>query len=99
MGFSSNATYPVGTITLSLYLGEGWKALTIGVTSIVVITRAFYKAIFGRSTLNSHRILYPTYHQLMKFPTSHGIGVVRGNQPATRNCYMHSVWHLVFNSN
>lgn len=36
MGFASTTTYLVRAITLSMYLVEGWKTLTINVTFIVV---------------------------------------------------------------
>ena len=32
-----------------------------------------------------------TYHLLLKFPTEHGIGEVRGDQVATRECYLASL--------
>lgn len=35
MGFASTNTYMVWAITLPVYLGEGWNALTIHVTFIV----------------------------------------------------------------
>lgn len=35
-GFASITTYLVGAITLPVYLGNGWKMLTINVTFIVV---------------------------------------------------------------
>lgn len=30
----------------------------------------------------------------MKFPTSNGVGVVRGDQTAARQCYVASVWEI-----
>ena len=32
-----------------------------------------------------------TYHLLLKFPTEHGIGEVRGDQVAARECYLASL--------
>jgi hypothetical protein len=32
-----------------------------------------------------------TYHLLIKFPTEHGIGEVRGDQIAARECYLASL--------
>lgn len=81
MRFASTTTYLVGAITLSLHLGEGWKARTINVTFIVVDAPASNNAVFGHSTLNPHRMVHSTYHQLIKFLTPHDIGVVRGDQP------------------
>lgn len=91
MGFASEATYLIEVITLPVYFGEEWNSLTLDVTFIVVDAPASYNTILGRSTLNPHRMVHSTYHQLLKFPTRHGIGVVKGDQPATHNGYVHSV--------
>ena len=32
-----------------------------------------------------------TYHLLIKFPTEHGIGEIRGDQIATKECYLASL--------
>lgn len=36
MRFVSQATYPMRVVTLPVYIGEGYKALTLKVTFIVV---------------------------------------------------------------
>lgn len=33
-------------------------------------------------------MIHSTYHQIMKFPTPHGIWAVKGDQPVARNCYV-----------
>lgn len=53
-GFASTTIYLVGAITLPVYLGEGWKTLTINVTVTVVDALTYYNAILGRLTLNPH---------------------------------------------
>uniref|UniRef100_A0A2N9FPR8 Integrase catalytic domain-containing protein n=1 Tax=Fagus sylvatica TaxID=28930 RepID=A0A2N9FPR8_FAGSY len=50
-----------------------------------------YNAIIGRPTLNRLRAVTSTYHLLLKFPTEHGIGEVRGDQVAARECYLASL--------
>lgn len=62
MGFASNMTYPVGAFTLPLYLGEGWKTLTINVIFIVADASTSYNAILASSTLNPHQMVHSTYH-------------------------------------
>lgn len=74
MGFASNYTYLVGAFTLPVYICEGWKSLTINITFIIVDAPTSNNVILGRSTLNSHQMVHSTYHQMMKFPTSHDIG-------------------------
>lgn len=100
MGFASTTTYPVGAIILLIYLGEGWKTLTINITFIVVDASASYNTILGRSTLNPHWMVHSTYHQMMKFLSPHGIGVEKGKQPVVHNCYVHSLHcHILMKGN
>ncbi|KAL2526780.1 Ribonuclease H [Abeliophyllum distichum] len=37
------------------------------------------------------RAVVSTYHQVMKFPTSRGVGCVRGDQQASRRCYLDNI--------
>ncbi|XP_022849947.1 uncharacterized protein LOC111372035 [Olea europaea var. sylvestris] len=50
-----------------------------------------YNAIYGRPLLNAAGAVPSTYQQIMKFPTSRGIGSVRGDQHASRKCYVDSI--------
>lgn len=52
MGFASMTTYLVGAITIPVYLGKGWKALTISVTFIVVDAPTSYNTILECFTMN-----------------------------------------------
>lgn len=90
LGFTSTPTYLVGVINLPVFLSGGWRSLEINVTFIIVDTPATYNAILGRSTLNPHLMIQSTYHQLLKFLIPHGIGVVKGDQPGARSCYVQS---------
>jgi len=38
--------------------------------------------------LNSWKAVTSTYHLMIKFPTEYGVGEVRGDQVATRECYI-----------
>uniref|UniRef100_A0A2N9GRM8 Reverse transcriptase domain-containing protein n=1 Tax=Fagus sylvatica TaxID=28930 RepID=A0A2N9GRM8_FAGSY len=58
---------------------------------VITINIAAYNAIIGRPTLNRLRAVTSTYHLLLKFPTEHGIGEVRGDQVAARECYLASL--------
>lgn len=44
----------------------------------------------GRSGLHALEAVVSTLHLTMKFPTPGGIGVVRGHQRTSRNCYVTS---------
>ena len=50
-----------------------------------------YNAILGRSGLNAFQAIVSTYHLLMKFSTSNGIGEARANQTMARQCYSASL--------
>lgn len=91
MGLVSTTIYLVGVIIMPVYLGEGWKVLTINVMLIIVDELASYNAIFKCSTLSPYQIFHSTYHQMMKFTTPHGIGVVKGDLPVACSCYVHSL--------
>ena len=47
-----------------------------------------YNAIFGRPTLNSWKAVTSTYHLMIKFSMDYGVGELRGNQEAVRECYI-----------
>ena len=38
--------------------------------------------------LNSWKAVTSTYHLMIKFHTDYGVGELRGNQVATRECYI-----------
>ena len=55
----------------------------------LVIDYSFaYNAILGHPTLNSWKSITSTYHLMIKFPTECGIGEIRGDQVATRECFI-----------
>ncbi|GAV76922.1 hypothetical protein CFOL_v3_20395 [Cephalotus follicularis] len=56
-------------------------------TFLVVDTPSPYNAIVGRPGLNLMEAIVSTRHLLMKFPTRFGVGEVRGDQQAARQCY------------
>ena len=46
-----------------------------------------YNILLGRPSLNVVRAIPSAYHMVIKFPTTNGIGMVRGNQRIARECY------------
>ncbi|GAV67909.1 hypothetical protein CFOL_v3_11412 [Cephalotus follicularis] len=59
----------------------------VEMTFLVVDTPSPYNAIVGRPGLNLVEAIVSTRHLLMKFPTRFGVGEVRGDQQAARQCY------------
>ena len=50
-----------------------------------------YNVILGRPTLNPTKAFVSTYSLVLKFPTPHGFGSIRGNLATTWYCYVNSL--------
>lgn len=46
-----------------------------------------YNAIFGKAAQAQMGIISVVKHQLIKFPSDHGVRTVHGGQPTSRSCY------------
>ena len=88
VGFGGTRVLPLGAITLSVVVGDYPQQIAKDVTFLVVDCSSAYNAILGRATLNSWKAITSTYHLMIKFPTDYGVGELRGNQVATRECYV-----------
>ncbi|GAV81498.1 hypothetical protein CFOL_v3_24953 [Cephalotus follicularis] len=67
--------------------GTAPRQTQVEMTFLVVDTPSPYNAIVGRPGLNLMEAIVSTRHLLMKFPTRFGVGEVRGDQQAARQCY------------
>ncbi|XP_022865186.1 uncharacterized protein LOC111385058 [Olea europaea var. sylvestris] len=83
-GFRGDIIVPEGVVKLPLTLGSGKEQITVITSFQIVRSSMAYNAILGRPLLNKVKAIVSTFHLAMKFPTSHGVGVVRGNQAAVR---------------
>jgi hypothetical protein len=54
---------------------------------VVVDRPSAYNAIFGRTAQTKLKAVASIPHLCMKFPTEAGVGVVRGEQRTSRECY------------
>ena len=88
VGFEGTRVYPLGAVTLSVMVGDYPQQITKDVTFLVVDCSSAYNAILGQPTLNSWKAVTSTYHLVIKFPTDYGVGKLRRNQVATRECYI-----------
>ncbi|XP_022858982.1 uncharacterized protein LOC111379774 [Olea europaea var. sylvestris] len=82
LGFGGGVITPEGVVELLLTLGSGQKQVTEMTSFQVVRVSMAYNAILGRPLLNKIKAIVSTFHLAMKFPTSNGVGVVRGDQTA-----------------
>ncbi|KAK8928780.1 hypothetical protein KSP39_PZI017671 [Platanthera zijinensis] len=85
--FDNHPVQVIGTVTLPVTLGEFPKQITHEVQFVVVESSSAYNVIFGRPVQTTFKSISSIPHLAMKFPTPGGIGVVRGNQEAAKNCY------------
>ena len=80
--------HPLGAVTLPVTIGDYPQQITKDVTFLVVDCSSAYNAILGCPTLNSWKAVNSTYHLMIKFPTEYGVGEVREDQVAARECYI-----------
>ena len=88
VGFGGTRVFPIGAVTLSIMVGDYPQQIMKDVTFLVVDCSSTYNAILRRPTLNSWKAVTSTYHLMIKFPTDYGVGELRGNQVAARECYI-----------
>ena len=55
---------------------------------VIVDEFSAYNAFLGRPTLAAFKIILAPWCLTMKFPTECGVGIVKGDQGAGRECYL-----------
>ena len=88
IGFGGIKVYPFGVVTLPVTIGDYPQQINRDVTFLVVDCSSAYNAIIGQPTLNSWKAITLTYHLMIKFPMEYGVGELRGDQVAARECYI-----------
>ncbi|KAL5560971.1 hypothetical protein UlMin_030718 [Ulmus minor] len=86
-GFTGDSIHSEGVLNLPVELGTHPCQHIQSVEFVVVDCPSSYNAIIGRPTLNAIRAVTSTYHLLVKFPTVGGIGILKGDQQASRDIY------------
>jgi hypothetical protein len=90
VGFTGDKVNPSGVVSLMIEAGTYLKQVKASVEFMVVDCPSAYNDIIGRPTLNKLRVVTSTYHLLDRFLTEHGIGELKGDQAAARECYFAS---------
>ena len=90
-GFSGERVLPLGSIQLVLTLGDPSCQATTAVRFLIVDAPSTYNILLGKPSLNTVRAIPSAYHMVIKFPTTNGIGMVRGNQRIAKECYSASM--------
>ena len=80
-GFSGEKVLPLGSIQLVLTLEDPPCQATTTVRFLIVDAPSAYNVLLGRPSLPF------AYHMVIKFPTTNGVGMVRGDQCVARECY------------
>ena len=91
IGFLGEKVYPLGSITLPVIVGIAPRSSMVMVNFLVIDCPSAYNIILGRPALNTLRVVPSTYHLILCFPTSNGVGEIRGDQIATTECYVSSL--------
>ena len=91
MGFTGDKINPLGMVSFMIEADTYPKQITMSIEFLVVDSPSAYNIIIGRPTLNKLRALTSTYHLFVRFPTEHGIGELKGDQAAARECYFASL--------
>ncbi|KAL5577586.1 hypothetical protein UlMin_019285 [Ulmus minor] len=86
-GFTRDSIHSKGVLNLPVELGTHPCQHIQSAEFVVVDCPSSYNAIIGRPTLNVIRAVTSTYHLLVKFPTVGGIGILKGDQQASRDIY------------
>ena len=82
---------PLGSIQLVLSLGDPPCHATTAVRFLIVDAPSTYNILLGRPSLNAVRAIPSAHHMVIKFPTTNGVRIGRGNQRIARECYSTSM--------
>ena len=81
----------LGSIQLVLTLGDPPCQATMAVRFLIVDSPSAYNVLLDRPSLNAIKAIPFAYHMMIKFPTTNGVGMVRGDQRVARECYSASM--------
>ena len=90
-GFFGEKVLPLGLIQLVLTLGDPPCQAITAVRFLIVDAPYAYNMLLGRPSLNAIKAIPSPYHMMIKFPTTSRLGMVRGDQRVSRECYSASV--------
>ena len=90
-GFSGDKVLLLGSIQLVITFGDPPCQATTTLRFLIVNAPSAYNVLLGRPSLNVIRAIPSAYLMVIKFPTTNGVGMVRGDQRVARECYSTSM--------
>ncbi|KAL5744452.1 hypothetical protein ACOSQ2_027568 [Xanthoceras sorbifolium] len=86
-GFTGDSVIPIGTIILSVTLGQPPTQIKWLIKFLAVDTLSAYNIILERYFLVRTKRLLSIYHYVLKFHVGDRVGVIHGDQHIVRKCY------------
>ena len=87
VSFAGDRIVPRGIITLTVIAGTYPAQVTKEIDFLIVDCPSTYNIILVKPTLNRLIAVTTTYYLKVKFPTTHEVGEIRGDQVLVRMCY------------
>ncbi|XP_016648918.1 PREDICTED: uncharacterized protein LOC107880897 [Prunus mume] len=87
VSFFGEVVQPIGSIHLPISIGLAPQRTTITTPFLIIDCPTAYNVILGRPAMAQMKVFISTHMLLLKFPTPHGTGTVRGDQLGARSCY------------
>ncbi|CAL8150708.1 unnamed protein product [Prunus armeniaca] len=87
LSFSGDLVQPVGSVSLPIAFGIFPRKTMTYDQFLIVDYPTAYNVIVGQTVLTRVKAHLSPHMLLMKFPTSNGTGIVRGDQLSARTCY------------
>ncbi|CAL2251411.1 unnamed protein product [Prunus armeniaca] len=91
VSFSGDVVQPIGSIHLPISIGAAPQRTTVTTPFLIIDCPTAYNVILGRPAMAQMKVFISTHMLLLKFPTPHGTGTVRGDQLGARSCYASAV--------
>ncbi|CAL9011062.1 unnamed protein product [Prunus brigantina] len=91
VSFSDEVVLPIGSIHLPISIGAAPQRRTVTTPFLIIDCPTAYNVILGRPAMAQMKVFISTHMLLLKFPTPHGTGTVRGDQLGARSCYASAV--------
>ncbi|XP_038699649.1 uncharacterized protein LOC119996942 [Tripterygium wilfordii] len=84
VGLNVTPIWPLGRIRMPVTAGPR----TVEVDFVVIDLPSTYNAIMGRTWLHVMKVVPSSYHQMLKFPFGEKVVEIRGDQAASKECFM-----------